>query len=175
MTSWIPAVIPSPDLLFQMLRTLCAGASIGSLALCKGWAPSLLLQAEGVAPCPLYMAAPLSQKLAEGVTGSSPMRDRMEAFIMQLQAPVIIASILHLISCALILSPTSVLISCLHFPSPTSVFVSCPHLLSSSHVLISCPCILSSSHVLISCRHLMSSTTGLVSCPHLVSSSPILI
>ena len=69
-----------------MLRTLCAGASIGSLALCKGWAPSLLLQAEGAPPCPLYMAAPLSQKLAEGVTGSSPMRDRMEAFIMQLQA-----------------------------------------------------------------------------------------
>ena len=62
-----------------MLRTLVAGASLGSLALAKGqgWT------AQAEAPRPTFMAAPLSEGLTDGQ--GSPMRQRMELFIMRLQ------------------------------------------------------------------------------------------
>jgi len=63
-----------------MLRTLCVGASFGSLAFTKA---GLRLQAESPSPEPQYMAAPLSQNLSDSVR--SPMRQRMELFIMALQ------------------------------------------------------------------------------------------
>lgn len=63
-----------------MLRTICVGASLGSLYFLKaGHGGSCLVQAEEVR----YMASPLS-KLVVGEGGN--MRQRMEKFIMTLQA-----------------------------------------------------------------------------------------
>lgn len=67
-----------------MLRTICAASSLGSLALVKSGL--VMVQAESPPPTLHYMAAPLSQELMEGVTSSSPMRARMEQFILNLQA-----------------------------------------------------------------------------------------
>ena len=66
-----------------MLRTLVTGASLGSLALARahGWTAQAESPSQG--PRATFMAAPLSEGLADGQ--GSPMRQRMELFIMRLQ------------------------------------------------------------------------------------------